>query len=97
LAPAILQADDPDTPIHPPLSGRRIGRAADDSRGGDRKAGAATDDDDPEERDHMSAISSASAAIVTREDRNYDDARRAWNLAADQRPAAVAIPRAPRA
>ena len=31
-------------------------------------------------------------AVVTPDEPHYDDARRAWNLAADQRPAAVALP-----
>ena len=31
-------------------------------------------------------------SVVTPEDEAWDDARQAWNLAADQRPAAVAIP-----
>jgi FAD/FMN-containing dehydrogenase len=31
-------------------------------------------------------------AVVTPDDPHYDDARRAWNLAVDQRPAAVALP-----
>ena len=30
--------------------------------------------------------------IVTPEDANWDEARQAWNLAVDQRPAAVAFP-----
>ena len=38
----------------------------------------------------------SSAVILTSGDPGWDDARRAWNLAVDQRPAAVAVPRSAR-
>jgi FAD/FMN-containing dehydrogenase len=41
----------------------------------------------------MPALLAAPATILTPDDHGWDDARRAWNLAVDQRPAAVAIPR----
>ena len=34
----------------------------------------------------------SSGAVVAPSDSGYDEARLAWNLAADQRPAAVAFP-----
>jgi UDP-N-acetylenolpyruvoylglucosamine reductase len=37
-------------------------------------------------------MSALAGKIVTREDARFDEARRAWNLAIDQRPAAVAFP-----
>ena len=33
-----------------------------------------------------------STTIITPDDRGWDEAREAWNLAVDQRPAAVALP-----
>ena len=37
-------------------------------------------------------LSSTTGRILARSDRGWDDARRAWNLAVDQDPAAVALP-----
>src|SRR5215469_2388645 len=44
----------------------------------------------------MPAITAHDATILTPGDPGWDDARRAWNLAVDQRPAAVALPTSPR-
>ena len=43
----------------------------------------------------MPAITAHDATILTPGDPGWDDARKAWNLAVDQRPAAVALPRSP--
>ena len=41
----------------------------------------------------MSTTDTAPGVIVMPEDADWDDARLAWNLAVDQRPAAIARPR----
>ncbi len=38
----------------------------------------------------MSAVLASPTTILTPRDQGWDDARRAWNLAVDQHPAAVA-------
>jgi UDP-N-acetylenolpyruvoylglucosamine reductase len=43
----------------------------------------------------MPAITAHDATILTPGDPGWDDARKAWNLAVDQRPAAVALPTSP--
>jgi len=40
----------------------------------------------------MSAVMASPTTICTSGDAGWDDARRAWNLAVDQHPAAVALP-----